>query len=63
MAIAADTPVHLDLPDGSVDLCTWGFIVSKLTEVIVPIQNSLVAENSSLQQIETKLQSWIDEQD
>ena len=63
MAITADNPLRFDLPDGSVDLCTWGFIVSKLTEVIVPIQNSLAAENVSLQQIETKLQSWIDEQD
>lgn len=62
MASSFDT-VKFDLPDGQVELCSWNYIVSRLSEVVNAARASIVEENISLTQIETKLQSWIDEQD
>lgn len=61
MAIPADTPLTFDLPDGQIQLCSWAFIVSQLTPFLNAVKSSLDSQNISLQQIDEKLQSWIEE--
>lgn len=64
MAIPADTPLTFDLPDGQIQLCSWAYVASRLsTELVSPIKDILDLENVYLEQIETKLQSWVDEQE
>ena len=54
--------VTYKLPDGSVTLVSWEFIVGKLSEVINPIVTALSAENNSLDLIISKLDEWIPEE-
>ena len=56
-------PLLFDLKDGDhVELCTWPYIVSQLQDTIESITASLSAINVSLQAIDEKLISWIDEE-
>lgn len=62
MAVSNTTPVTFELPDGDrVELCTWPYIVSKLEELITPITSSLTATNNALLVIESKVDSWLEE--
>ena len=49
------------LPDGDRVLITWPYVVSKLTEVLAPIIDSITLENQSLKKIEDKLDQWLEE--
>lgn len=55
-------PLRFDLPDGDqVDLITWPYVLNRIQEAIETITATLAVENTSLQAIDDKLVSWIEE--
>ena len=62
--ISDDVALIFDLPDGDhVVLPTWEYIVAKLSEVIEPIIQTETRVNTSLDLIETKIDSWLPEEE
>jgi hypothetical protein len=62
MARDDNTPLTFQLPDGdNVALITWGYVVSKLEEVLTPTLDSIEIINISLEKIDNKLSQWVDE--
>jgi hypothetical protein len=61
MAVDNTSPLIYDLPDGDVvELPPWAYIVQELGKLINPITTNLTSINIDLQRIDTKLISWID---
>lgn len=57
-------PLRFDLPDGDqVDLITWPYVLDRIQEAIETITATLAIENTSLQAIDDKLVSWIEEEE
>lgn len=57
-------PLRFDLPDGDqVDLITWPYVLDRIQEAIETITATLAVENTSLQAIDDKLVSWIEEEE
>lgn len=62
MAVSNTTPLTFDLPDGDhVELCTWPYIISMLTEPLESITSSIESINVSLGKIEDKVDEWLGE--
>lgn len=57
-------PLRFDLPDGDqVDLITWPYVLDRIQDAIETITATLAIENTSLQAIDDKLVSWIEEEE
>lgn len=57
-------PLRFDLPDGDqVDLITWPYVLDRIQDAIETITATLAVENTSLQAIDDKLVSWIEEEE
>lgn len=57
------TPLIFEVPDGQVVVCTWAYIVSRITPMFDSITQSLNNSNGSLRIIESKLAEWAEDQD
>ena len=56
-------PLTYELPDGDVvQLCTWEFVLAKLTQLIDPLVQLLTIENQDLTGIKNRIDEWIEEQ-
>lgn len=53
-------PVTFLLPDGSVDLITWAFVLNELDKRLAPMLGNLEAINNALTIIDNKLDDWVD---
>ena len=63
MAVSNSTPLTFDLPDGDhVELCTWPYILSIITEPLTRISSATESINVSLGRIEAKVDEWLAEQ-
>ena len=63
MAIDDKTPVSFILPDGdTVQLCTWAFILDKLSEPLGRINTALAAINNDIDSINIRVDYWLSQQ-
>lgn len=62
MAINPQTPLIFEVPDGEIVVCTWPYIISKITPMFEDITASLNRINGSLRTIDTKLDDWIEDE-
>lgn len=63
MAIDERTPVRFNLPDGdSVDLYPWPGIIDKITEPLTRMTTAIALINTSLEQINDRVDYWISQQ-
>ena len=49
------------LPDGDRTVISWEYVMDQLTPVITAITQLLNSENTDLARIQTKLESWADQ--
>ena len=58
-----NAPVRFRLPDDTVDLIPWEYVIDRLTLDLEPTIQKLSLINTSLEVINDKLQEWIDNDD
>lgn len=61
MADISKNPVHFNLPDGYVDLIPWAYALTKITEGLTETKTQLGSINTSLKQIEDRIDYWLGE--
>lgn len=49
------------LPDGDRTTVTWPYIISQINDFIVGITAAITLENRSLDKIEQKIDTWLEE--
>lgn len=54
-----NAPVTFKLPDDTVDLIPWEYVIDRLTLDLEPTIQKLTAINTSLEIIDNKLDEWV----